>query len=250
MLTIVIPMAGLGTRFSRAGFIQPKPLIPIHGQPMIRWVISNLTPKTRHRFVFVVLRDHLENYPLLGELGRWAPNSDVVAVDSVTQGAADTVLKASHLLDSSAPLVIANSDQWINASFEDFISLNEQIGTAGCIMTMRASDPKWSFVEIDKTGAITRVAEKDVISETATVGIYGFAQAGLFIESARKMVTKGAKVKGEYYVAPVYNTLIHGGARVTSFDVGVESEGMFGLGTPEDLAIFASSAISKRQAFP
>jgi NDP-sugar pyrophosphorylase family protein len=53
MLTIVAPMAGRGSRFASAGYTSPKPLIPLHGTPMIELVIETIRPTMPHRFVFV-----------------------------------------------------------------------------------------------------------------------------------------------------------------------------------------------------
>ncbi len=115
MLNIVIPMAGRGHRFVDAGYALPKPLIPIHGAPMIRLVIANLAPKSPHRFHFLVLREHVERYDLGARLREWAPGAEIVVVDRVTDGAACTVLLAREFIDNDAPLMIANCDQYIGA---------------------------------------------------------------------------------------------------------------------------------------
>ena len=73
MLNIVIPLAGHGSRFAKAGYSLPKPLIPVHGVPMIQLVIDNVRPSTPHRFVFVCQRAHLETYDLAERLEAWAP---------------------------------------------------------------------------------------------------------------------------------------------------------------------------------
>ena len=44
MLTVVIPMAGRGSRFADVGYELPKPLLPVHGVPMIEVVVRNLRP--------------------------------------------------------------------------------------------------------------------------------------------------------------------------------------------------------------
>ena len=62
-LNIVVPMAGRGQRFVDAGYRVPKPLIPVHGVPMIRLVIANLMPRRPHRFIFICQREHLAGQP-------------------------------------------------------------------------------------------------------------------------------------------------------------------------------------------
>jgi len=68
MLNIVIPMAGEGSRFLKAGFQTPKPLIKIYDVPMIRLVIENLRPNCEHRFLFICRSDHLKNSVSTGDL--------------------------------------------------------------------------------------------------------------------------------------------------------------------------------------
>ncbi|CAN7184104.1 glycosyltransferase family 2 protein [Phenylobacterium sp. LjRoot225] len=244
-LTIVVPMAGRGSRFADAGFKDPKPLIPVKGVPMIKLVIDNLRPSRPHRFVFICQREHVAAYDLERLLGLWAPGSAIVQLDGVTEGAACSVLTAEAWLDDS-PLMIANSDQYLDIAIDDYLDAME--GCDGLIMTMTASDPKWSFVAVDDQGFVTEVAEKVPISDEATVGVYNFARGRDFAEAAREMIAKDLRVNGEFYVAPVYNMLIEQGAKIAIHNIGAEADGMYGLGVPSDLALFLSLPIAERVA--
>src|SRR5262245_1821918 len=113
MLNIVVPMAGRGSRFRDVGYELPKPLIAVHGVPMIRLVIGNMAPLRPHRFVFLVLEEHLARYGVDQHLRSWTSGCEVVPVKGVTEGAACTVLLAEALIDNDEPLMIANSDQWV-----------------------------------------------------------------------------------------------------------------------------------------
>ena len=114
-------------------------------------------------------------------------------------------------------------------------------------MSMTASDPKWSFVDYDQNGLVTRVVEKEVISDEATVGIYNFAAGQDFVKAAETMISQEERVNGEFYVAPVYNSLIKDGHKIGLFNIGNDVEGMYGLGTPADLDRFLS--LSKLDKF-
>ncbi len=245
-LSIIIPMAGAGRRFAEAGYAEPKPLIPVRGVPMIRLVIANLRPRRPHRFVFVVQAALLSVHGLGRHLAEWAPGCTVVALDALTQGAACTVLAGIDQVSPEAPLLIANCDQWVEAAIDEFLDAAEAPGLDGLIMTMAASDPKWSFVGRGPDGLIARVAEKQPISDEATVGLYHFARAGDFAAAARAMIAAEERVNGEFYVAPVYNRLIAAGARIGGWPVGTVGAGMHGLGTPDDLTAFLASDISGR----
>jgi dTDP-glucose pyrophosphorylase len=248
MLTIVIPMAGRGSRFADAGYETPKPLLEIHGVPMIEVVVANLRPSVPSRFVFVCRREHLDAYGFEGRLREIAPGCAIVPIDEVTEGAACTVLLAEHEIDPDDLLVIANSDQWVDVSFDAHLDVLRDRGLDGLIMTMKADDPKWSYVALDPRGLVTRVVEKEVISDEATVGIYTSARGGDFVRGARAMIAADERVNNEFYVAPVYNRLIAEGAAIGVDNVGAVGAGMYGLGIPEDLDEFLALPISRRAA--
>lgn len=236
MLNIVIPMAGRGSRFSDAGFTDPKPLIPVGSQPMIKRVIDNLTPSRQHRFIFICQREHVDAYRLRHKLATWAPGSLIVELDGVTDGAACTVLTAREAI-AEGPLMIANSDQYVDVAIDDYLAAMDD-GADGLIMTMTANDPKWSFAELDASKNVVRVVEKEVISDEATVGIYNFARGQDFLDAADQMIRDEKRVNGEFYVAPAFNEMIAGGSRIRIFNIGSEASGMYGLGTPADLQLF------------
>lgn len=241
MLQIVIPMAGLGSRFVKQGYLLPKPLIPVHGVPMIKVVIDNLRPKVPHRFIFVCQKEHIIEYGLIEKLGLWAPNSIIVKLDNITSGAACTVLEAKKYINNDNPLMIANSDQYINISIDKYLT---NLIYDGLIMTMTANDPKWSYVGVDKNKKILKVVEKEVISNEATVGIYNFKKGKDFVWAAEAMIKNDLRVNNEFYVAPVYNQLINDNKIIEFYNIGKELNGMYGLGTPEDLNAFLQLPIS------
>jgi len=246
MLNIVIPMAGAGSRFALAGYKDPKPLIPVHGTPMIKVVIDNLTPKCEHRFIFICQSKHVEEYGLRKALNEWAPGCVIVELDGLTEGAACTVYTAKHLINENNPVMIANSDQYVDVSIDDYLSTMDTEDLDGLIMTMKADDPKWSFVGFNDTGLISRVVEKEVISDEATVGIYNFHSGTQLISAIETMFSKDLRVNGEFYVAPAYNEMIETGAKVAHYNIGSEGQGMYGLGIPTDLNYFLDSPISKK----
>lgn len=246
MLTIVIPMAGRGSRFADAGYELPKPLIPIHGVPMIEVVVRNLAPSGEARFVFLCQAEHLRTYAFAERLRDAAPGCEIVTVDRVTEGAACTVLLAEHAIDADDVLVIANSDQWVDRTMDDHLEVLRDEALDGLIMTMTADDPKWSFVRLDNRRLVTEVVEKVPISDEATVGIYVFARGGDFIRAAKAMIAADERVNGEFYVAPVYNRLIGEGARIGIDNVGTDGDGMYGIGIPADYERFVALDVSRR----
>jgi dTDP-glucose pyrophosphorylase len=246
MLNIVVPMAGAGSRFAAAGYTDPKPLIKINRLPMIQVVINNLRPARQHRFIFICQRHHVEDYSLAEKLSAWSPNCVVISLDGLTEGAACTVLSARELIDSHDELMIANSDQYIDVDINAYLAKLDNQRLDGLIMTMTASDPKWSFVGINDKGLVSRVVEKEVISNEATVGIYNFAKGSDFVCAADAMITRNLRVNNEFYVAPAYNQMIEDSKTVGTYNIGAEAAGMYGLGIPSDLDLFVSLPVSRK----
>ena len=239
MLNIVIPMAGAGTRFSKAGFFKPKPIIDVLGHPMIEIVIKNLTPKLPHRFIFICQHEHVIEFSLGEMLQKLAPDCSIVEVNGLTEGAACTVLKAIDLINNEDQLMIANSDQYIDADINIYLDDITKKNVDGAIMTMKASSPKWSYVALNSANHVIRVAEKKIISSHATVGIYNFMKGQDFVSAAKAMISANDRVNGEFYVAPTYNQLIGRGFKIGVFNIGNDQGiGMHGIGTPEDLKLF------------
>ena len=231
-MNIIIPMAGHGSRFLQAGYTFPKPLIEVHGKPMIQVVIDNL--KVDANFIFIVQKEHREKYNLDSMLSLLAPGCKIVDVDKVTEGAACTVLLGKEFINNDEPLVIANSDQFIEwSSLDFFYKMNEQNLDAG-IVSFKSTHPKWSYAKTDDNGFVLEVAEKKTISDIATVGIYYWKKGSDFVKYAEQMIHKNIRVNNEFYVCPVFNEAILDGLKIKTFDVPK----MWGLGTPEDLDYF------------
>jgi dTDP-glucose pyrophosphorylase len=231
---VLIPMAGLGSRFAEKGYSLPKPLIKIFGKPMIQHVIDSLD--IDGNYIFIVQKDHRVKYHLDDVLDEMAPGCIIVEVDGLTDGAARTTLFAKDVIDNDTPLVIANSDQVVVWSSLRFQALLEH--SDGAVAVFKADDPKWSYVKVDNA-LVYEVAEKKVISNTANVGIYGWAKGSEYVKYAEQMIAKDIRTNNEFYVAPVYNEAIADGKRIVPFFV----EEMHGIGTPQDMNDYISKAI-------
>jgi HAD superfamily hydrolase (TIGR01509 family) len=228
-LTVLIPMAGAGKRFQQAGYTFPKPLIEVRGKPMIQVIVDNLGIDAH--YVFVVQKEHYEQYNLKYLLNLISPNCDIVQVDSLTEGAACTTLLAEKYIDNDKHLLIANSDQFVEWDSSEFMYSMTASGLDGGILTFTATHPKWSFVKVDENNLVTEVAEKMPISNIANVGVYYWKHGSDYVKYTKQMIEKNVRTNGEFYVAPVYNEAIADGKKITNYSI----QKMWGLGTPEDL---------------
>jgi len=231
-LNVLIPMAGAGSRFQQAGYTFPKPLIEVNGKPMIQVVVENLNIEAN--FIYVVQKLHREKYNLDTLLNLLTPNCSIVEVDGITEGAACTTLLAKELVNNDSPLFFANSDQFVEWDSNEFMYKMQETNADGGIVTFNATHPKWSFAKIDDNGLVTEVAEKNPISDIATVGYYFWKHGSDFVKYAESMIEKNIRVNGEFYVCPVFNEAIKDGKKIRTFN----TNGMWGLGTPEDLKTY------------
>jgi HAD superfamily hydrolase (TIGR01509 family) len=231
-LNVLIPMAGAGSRFAQKGYTFPKPLIEVEGKPMIEVVVNNLNIEAH--YIFLVQKSHYETYNLKYLLNLIAPGCDIVQVDGITEGAACSTLLAKDYINNDNPLVIANSDQYVEwNSNECMYAFSADAIDAG-ILTFEAHHPKWSYARVGDDGFVSEVAEKKVISDNATVGIYYWKKGSDYVKYAEQMIAKDIRVNNEFYVCPVFNEAIQDSKKVRIKKI----DRMWGIGTPEDLSYF------------
>jgi HAD superfamily hydrolase (TIGR01509 family) len=231
-MNVLIPMAGAGSRFEKAGYTFPKPLIDVRGKPMIQWVIDNLNLEAK--YIFIVQKSHFEKYNLKETINNFCPNNEIVQIDGITEGAACTTLLAKQYIDVDEPLIIANSDQFVEWNNEEFIYSCSTSDLDANILTFKSTHPKWSYAKLNDLGYVTEVAEKKPISDIATVGIYYWRKGSDYVKYTEQMIDKNIRVNNEFYVCPVFNEAIQDNKKVRTYNI----DKMWGLGTPEDLEHF------------
>lgn len=231
-MNVIIPMAGHGSRFAQAGYVFPKPLIEVNGKPMIQVVVENLNIEAH--YIFLVQKEHYEKYQLKYMLNMIAPGCDIVQVDGVTEGAACTTLLAEQYINNDNPLLIANSDQYVEWDSNECLYAFTADGIDAGILTFHSLHPKWSYAKIDHRGFVEEVAEKKPISDHATVGIYYWKKGSDYVKYAKQMIEKNIRTNNEFYVCPVFNEAIGDGKLVRVKDI----KKMWGIGTPEDLKTY------------
>ena len=231
-LNVLIPMAGAGSRFEKAGYTFPKPLIDVNGKPMIQVVVDNLNLDAN--FIYVVQKSHRQKYNLDTLLNLITPNCTIIEVDGITEGAACTALLAKDYINNDNPLFFANSDQYVEWNSSEFMYKMQETNFDGGIVTFKSTHPKWSFVKLDENNFASMVAEKNPISDLATVGYYFWKNGADFVKYAEQMINKNIRVNNEFYVCPVFNEAINDGKKIITFNASK----MWGIGTPEDLDLF------------
>lgn len=236
LINILIPMAGKGSRFQEAGYTLPKPLIEVKGKTMIEWAMQSFSflkkYGVKHRLIFVVQEAHEEKFKIKKNLRNlFGKEIVVITINKYTRGQAETCLYAKKYINNYCKLIIHNCDTYSISNIEDYI----EKGYDGIIPCFKTQDKKYSFARDDEYGFVDKVAEKDVISDRGSVGMYYFRRGSDFVSTAESMLDRNAIEKSEFYVAPCYNELIKSGKRIKSILVKKN----WIMGTPEELEIFA-----------
>lgn len=230
-------MAGLGSRFAKAGYPKAKPFIDVLGKPMIVNVLENLYYPGAN-YILIARREHLEQEAILVKKIEREFNATFISIEELTEGTACTLLFARHLINNNTPLLIANSDQIVDIDIRDFIDdcINRELDGSVLTFIDEYKDPKWSFAKIDSNGLVEEVREKEVISDLATVGIYFYSQGLNFVNSALDMIIRKDRINNEFYTCPTYNYAIKSGLKIGVYNIAFDQ--MHGIGTPEDLKAY------------
>jgi len=269
-------MAGLGSRFQKVAdknpkYRKPKPFIDIKGYPMIRWATGSLpffehkgqTVKSKLRVTpkdvaFIILKEHNDAHGIEKSLKEiYSKDITVIVIPAVTRGAAETALQAKSFINPEEDLLISDTDHFFDGNgFAKLIETKDS-DTAGIIPVFKARNdgiPKWSYTLVKAgTNHIERVEEKsrELMEKGAyaNIGAYYFSKGKYFMREAEKVISKnersGDPVKGEFYVAPLYQKLLNQNCKL---QVAVIPK-MWGLGTPEDLEFFLDNCPINNPSF-
>ena len=219
-------MAGLGSRFPD----QVKPLIPVNNVPMFVHSERCIDLEFDER-IFIVHKQH----DIKSRVLEWYPDAHVIELDYLTEGTACSIMTAREHFEDGSDIFVSNCDQHIEWDSEHAESIMNNPYNSGMIPSFHCPgrSPKWSYALVDDRQNIKRVAEKDPISDWATVGYYWWRDGTQFIQSVERMIQADDRVNNEFYTCPVFNHTIalEGIGNIKHISVDV----MQGLGTPEDL---------------
>ena len=229
-------MAGSGKRFIDEGIKIPKYLVEVRGKTLLEWSLSSLPLSVAERILFIGSLQHEKDYEIsktiTNMLQALSSKIEYLWLDKTTGGQAETVLCGKDHLSIDKPLLIFNIDTYfISKGLADKLKSAGSIGYLGAFYN---SSNSYSYAKVNGDNYVTQVAEKEPISKYALTGMYHFSKTRHFLEVAEENIRKGDKVKGEYYISPMYNQLIDKGYKF-KLDI-CDSYAI--LGTPEEVRRF------------
>lgn len=239
MINILIPMAGLGTRFSNEGFSLPKPLIEVGNKSLIEHSVESLGIDGRYIFITRKYENENDNITLSKKLKEIKPNSVEIILDRETRGAVETCMSALDYIDNDDELIITNCDQKMDWDHNNFLKFLKDSKDDGVIVTYESDNPKNSFAKIDDNGYVINLVEKNPISKVALVGIHYWKKGRDFVKSGNDLILRYNELKSpECYISESYNFLLNEGKKIKIYEIS--NNEYVSLGTPYDLSIYQS----------
>lgn len=230
-LSMVMPMAGRGSRFSRDGVELPKPLIDLCGKPFFWWAtesVRRIAPIPE--MIFVVLDEHVRSFGIDEAVRRHYPDASIIALPDVTEGAAETAALGLAALKTAGPVAICDSDHAFDCRDPRPVIQSLSRGTDAALLCFESTDPAYSYARLDRDGAVVGTVEKQAVSPLAIAGCYLFASPRTFLDSYRSYRLDCPY--DEHFVSGVYNRLIGSGGRVGKHVLANHVS----FGTPAELA--------------
>jgi len=234
---LLIPIAGLGSRFVKENYFLPKPLILVNNRSIIEWTMD-CVDHSNCNIIFIVRREHIVDFNIDGYLrAKFGNDITIIEVDKTTEGAVCSCLLAESHIDNDLPLIIHCSDIYFEPKF-DPASLDGLL-MDGVILTFKSNSKNYSYVELNEESVVTKTAEKQVISPNAAVGIYWYKRGSDFVKYAKNMIQRNIRTNNEFFICPLYNIFIENGHKILTKPV----EKMHVFGTPEELRFFVNNSL-------
>lgn len=228
-MNIIIPMAGLGSRFFSEQYKMPKPLIDIRGKPMIQRAIETLDLDGNY---FCLLRQTEYVDRIVDVIKSIVPSVKIKIISHLTEGPACSAMLFQENLNDNDELVIANCDQIMSWNSEMFLHNVRMYD--GAVVTYHSSTEKNSFAKLNTKGYVTEIREKEVISNVSLNGIHYWKKSSMFFSSAKEMIESNDRAEnGEFYIGPTYNYMIKNNYKVGIYHIPNEQH--HPVGVPYDL---------------
>lgn len=236
-MKILIPMAGLGTRFKHEGFNLPKPLIEVNGKTLIEHSVNTLKLTGSYIFITRKYENPEHNILLTKKLRELKSDCIEMQIDSITRGSVETCLKAIDYIDDDDELIITNCDQHLEWDVDRFLNFLSDSNIDGCVITHESNNPKHSYAQTNENGNVTFIKEKELVSTNALIGLHYWKRGKDFVYSAKKLLNEFESFgKKECYVSETYNYLISDKKIIKIYDINPNE--YVCLGTPYDVSVY------------
>nr|WP_246739713.1 glycosyltransferase family 2 protein [Martelella sp. HB161492] len=250
-------MSGLGSRFVRAGYKDPKPLIKVHGRPMIEWVLRMFPGEDAP--LFICREQHLNETAMRATLETLKPDARIHAIEGAKLGPVAALMQAADHIDDDRPVLVSYCDfymQWDYKGFKDDLRRGNYAGAIPCYTGFHPhllpAKNLYASCRVNADGLLEEIREKysfekDKTKALHSPGVYYFGSGRIMKDYCNKLMQADDALNGEYYVSMVYNHLVRDGLAVA---VPANVQHFCQWGTPEDLNeyLYWQDVVRRRQA--
>ena len=205
-ITIVIPMAGYGTRLRPHTWSRPKQLLSLAGKRVIEHVLdtfSTLPDKIQMEYVFIVgyLGDKIKTY-----MAEEHPGLTVhFVVQEEMRGQSHAIYLAKEFIDG--PMIMVFADTLIET---DLAFLDKEKSEVVAWVKPVPDPRRFGVAELGENQLVTRLIEKPKAMDNnlALVGFYYFKEGNDLIAAIEKQIDQKVQLKGEYFLADAINIML------------------------------------------
>ena len=211
-MQVFIPMTGLGSRFQRAGYKQIKPLIPVDGKPIIRYV-ADLFPQ-QPRLHFICNKDHLATTNLRAVLAD--PEHIIIAATPQKLGPVAALKQAYAHIDDTQPVIVCYCDFYQHWDYQDFMRFVKETDCDGAVVCYQGFHPHlrhahnvYASCQVGPQQRLLEIREKysftpNTMDCPQSSGLYYFKNGALLKQYCDQLLALGPTINEEYYVSCVY----------------------------------------------
>jgi dTDP-glucose pyrophosphorylase len=227
----VVLAAGRGTRMGDLTVDLPKPMLPVHGKPLLEHILERLRAAGFDKVLIVTgfraetIENHFAGYPM--EL--------MFVRQNELNGTAKAALLAEEFVGAD-PFVLTFGDILIEPEdYRDTVRLIESPAVDGVIAVKHVDDPFQGAAVYEENGRVTEIIEKPPRGTSRTnwnsAGMYAFRPA-VFEELRRVPLSE----RGEYELTSALRQML---ANRKNLLIGEMRGGWSDVGRPEDLRVAA-----------
>jgi capsule biosynthesis phosphatase len=233
---VIIPMGGLGERFSNEKFDSPKPFVKAKGKEIIFWVLESLK-KSNIDNIYIPYNKILKEFNFEEELIKNFPdiNFKFLCLEEDTKGASDTVYKMLiHMSKEERikPFFTVDGDTFYKINIKEIIKKN---GNGIIYFKDYHKKPIYSYIQFNEEKKLTKIQEKNKISDNANVGIYIFKDGDTFLEFYKEL--EELNVEKEQYISKIFEMMLNKNIEINTFQI--KKDNFICLGTPEQVIEFS-----------
>lgn len=246
-MIILIPLGGIGERFKKHGYSEPKALIKVNGKPILFYLLDALEKSDFPiNMIYIPYNKEYQKYRLEDLLRKSYKHLTFrfFPLEYNTEGAAETIyLALKELKEVDQPILCMDGDNFYKCDV--LPQWNGQNAILSVHNTLKT--PIYSYLKLDGNKVLD-IVEKEKISDLACTGGYGFASYFTLLKYCGMVLEKKIKQKNEYYTSTVIKQMIQDNHAFVN--INVQEEDFVCIGTPIQLKLFYHIHCQKKAEKP